>query len=107
MNQPFGVSRRESLGDLAADAQHFENRQLRLAPQAVFERLSFEILHRQKRDARLFTDLIDGDDVIVPQRRRRARPHQFQGDSPPKLQVFGQKHASHPIPPAPSTFKMR
>ena len=54
-----------ALGDLPADAQHFRQRQLGFALEAVIERFAFQELHGQEGDAAVLADLIDGDDVVV------------------------------------------
>ena len=73
MNQAGLVGRRQPLGRFAADAQDFRQRQPAFAPEPVVERFALEELHRQERDAAVLADLVDGDDVIVLDRRGRLR----------------------------------
>ncbi len=60
------MDRREADGGFVAHTQHLRQRQFALDLQVLVERVAQQILHRDKRDAVLFTDVMDRDNVIAP-----------------------------------------
>ena len=61
----------EALGDLTADLEHFGQRQHVIAFETFVERFTAQELHGEKWSAAVFAHLIDADDVVVLERRRR------------------------------------
>ena len=72
MDDPFCVRLRQRLADLHSQLDHPVHRH-RLAADRVLERLPLEQLHSDERRAVVLADLVDGADVGVVERRRRAR----------------------------------
>ena len=71
MQQPPVVGGRQSQGDLATQVQHRRDCEAPGPAEQRFQAYAPQPLHAQKRDAILFTDVVDGDDVLVFKRRRR------------------------------------
>ena len=68
VHDAFAVGRIERVGDLDAEIEHEVDGQ-GLSVDAVFERLAFEVFHRQVGSAVFFADVVDGADIGVVQRR--------------------------------------
>src|ERR1043165_1115548 len=98
-------------GDFTADLYDLREAQRRTRAQAVLQRLSFQERHGNERDAAIFIDLIDRDDVIVLNGRRRARfaeetltrvlslsnvgKNYLEGHGASQAQILGDKDRSH------------
>src|SRR5262245_61772756 len=76
----------ERLRDLDCNTKCLGNRQ-RTLPDAVRERLPFEILHHQVVDAVLLADVIERADIRMIQRRDRAS---FPLETLPKFRIAGE-----------------
>ena len=75
VDQAALVGRRQALGRSPGRcAAPPASGSLPLALEAVVERLAFEELHGQEGDAAVLADLVDGDDVVVLDRRPRPGP---------------------------------
>ncbi len=112
VDQPPGVGRGQTLGDLPADAQHLGQRQPATGPlQSVFECLAAEQLHGQERDVAILPHLIDGDDVFVLDSRgqpglaqeaavelgagRQGRAHDLQGHQAAEVGILRLEDDAH------------
>ena len=111
VDQPALVGRRQSQGHLPADAQHLGHRELALALQSHVQRLAFEKLHGQEGHAAILADLVNGDDVVVLDRRRgsgltqealpgtlagsQGRQHRLEGNDPIQMRVLGAEDDAH------------
>ena len=65
VNQAALVGRRQTFGDLPADAQRLGQGQRPFAAQPRLQRLAQQQPHDEVGDAAILADLIDGDDVVV------------------------------------------
>ncbi len=72
VDDPPRVRGREPLGDLRGESEQPSRRQ-GTAVQGLAEALPFHELHHDVRDAPFASDVVDGDDVRMAERRRRAR----------------------------------
>src|SRR6185436_3229192 len=72
-----------SLGDLRADVDDLPRRQRALVDHRA-EVGALDVLHHDVRRVRIGADFVDGDDVRVVQRRRRAR---FVGEARERVAV--------------------
>jgi hypothetical protein len=110
MDQRLGVGRRQPLGNLPADAQHLRHRQPALALQARVQRFPLQQGHGQEEDTPVLAHLVDGDDVVVRQRRRcpgfpqktlaaggvgQAGLDGLQGHQPAQQDILGTKDDAH------------
>ena len=121
VDQPALVGRRQSPRHLPADAEHLGQRELALALQSRVERLAFEELHGQEGHAAILADLVDGDDVVVLDRRRGSGLAQEALPGPSRAASAGSialratirsrcgssARKTTPMPPNPSTCRTR
>ncbi len=73
VNQSALVGRGQSFGRLARNTPRLLRRQPGVALQAIGQALALQQLHGQKRNAAIFADLVNGDDVVVLQGSGRLR----------------------------------
>ncbi len=111
MNETMRVGGGESLGCLATDPHDFRGRQPMFAHQADIQWLAFKELHGEIRDAALIPDLVDRDDVVIPDSGHclgfaqealsvhrfgsDTRKHRLDGDRTLEHEVFGAEHHTH------------
>jgi hypothetical protein len=119
MDDAFGVSGVERVGDLNAEIQRLIERE-RLALNGVLESLAFEVFHDDERMAALFADFVDGTDIGMIQRGSSlgfvlealkslrilcdAVGKKFQGNEAAELDIFGLVDDTHTPPPSFSTI---
>jgi hypothetical protein len=115
VNQAALVGRRQALGNRPAPVKDLFHHGGRAAPEPLLQRFAFEILHHEERNAPVLADLEQGDDVLVPQGRRRPRlaqeagaglgivgqlrPHDLEGDHAPEMGVLGLVDDAHATAP--------
>ena len=101
----------QARGNLAGDGHSLAGRQLAVAFQPGAERLAVQQLHGQVRRAAVLAHLVDRDDMVVLDRRRRPslaqepcprrlagrlrRLHHLQRHAPLELRVDGLQHHAH------------
>ena len=86
MDQAALMGRLKTFRDLAADAQDLRNGQDALLLQPIFEAHAFEKRHGDVGNATIFTDLVDGDDMVVIEFGRRSG---FAQEALPGVPLFG------------------
>ena len=110
MHNAFGVRGFEAVGDLNGQIQQFVGSK-RLVRNPALERLPFEQFHGDEGPARVLTDVVDGADVRMIQRRSRSRLAQeavqsyavlreffgkeFEGDGAAQARVFRLENYPH------------
>ena len=111
MDQASGVGRGEAQGDLAADAADFLDRQYPFTLESILQRFAGQQRHGDVRDAAILADLVNGNDMVVQEGRRRptlaqeaaaggiaggqAGPHGLEGDRPSEGGVLGVIYDAH------------
>ncbi len=73
VDQAARVGGGQAEGDLTADARRLADRRAVAGAQPLLQAAPAQQLHRQEWHAAVFADLVDGDDVIVLDLRRRPR----------------------------------
>src|SRR5207249_2365355 len=66
VNEPGGVGRGQAAGDLRPDPQDLGDGERTGPVDLLLERLAGDALHDQVRDRLVALDLVDADDVLVP-----------------------------------------
>ena len=111
MDQAARVRRRQALGNLLPDAQHLGNWQPSFSFQALLQGFPLEKLHGHEQHSAVFIHPVNGNQVIVLDRRgrpglaekalasgsasRQRGTQRFDGDQAVQLRVFRLKHDAH------------
>ena len=92
MHQPLSMCRREASGDLHSDSQDLGKGERAALVAPLLQRLTADVRHDEIRHPIRFGDTVNGDDVVMHDRRRRFR---LASKPPPRRTARRQMRSQH------------